>query len=63
MNHVGFAARSAEELASIGIAMQQAAFDVPALQHFGHVTALSLRGPAGIRFEVTHCTPGVSPLG
>lgn len=63
MNHVGFAARSADEVASIRAAMQQAGFEVPALQHFGEITALFMRDPDGIRFEVTHCPPGVSPVG
>ncbi|GHA83076.1 VOC family protein [Cognatilysobacter bugurensis] len=62
MNHVGFAARSADEVASVRAAMQQAGFDVPELQHFGDVTALFMRDPDGIRFEVTYCPPGVPPV-
>ncbi|MFC0676677.1 VOC family protein [Lysobacter korlensis] len=62
MNHVGFAARSADEVASIRTAMQQAGFEVPDLQHFGDVTALFMRDPDGIRFEVTYFPPGVAPV-
>lgn len=63
MNHVGFGARSADEVAAVRTAMQQAGFEVPELQHFGDVTALFMRDPDGIRFEVTYYPPEVSPVG
>ncbi len=62
MNHVGFGARSAQDVAFVRAAMQQAGFDVPELQRFGEVTALFMRDPDGIRFEVTYCPPGTAPV-
>lgn len=49
MNHVGFAARPAGEVASVRTALQQPGFGVPELQHFGDVTALFMCDPDGIR--------------
>jgi catechol 2,3-dioxygenase-like lactoylglutathione lyase family enzyme len=60
INHLGFAAESPEEVARIRLAMQQAGFSVPELQHLSGATALFMKDPDGIRFEVTHYAPGSS---
>lgn len=63
MNHVGFAARSEDEVVAVRDAMQAAGFEVPEVQHLGGATALFMKDPDGIRFEITCYPPGMSPVG
>jgi len=63
MNHVGFAARSEQEVGAVREAMHAAGFDVPDLQYLGGAVALFMKDPDGIRFEVTYTPPGMSPVG
>jgi lactoylglutathione lyase len=60
MNHLGFGADSREQVLELREAMQAAGFEVPAVQCLGGATALFMKDPDGIRFEVTHYPPGVN---
>ena len=60
MNHLGFGASSEEQVHAIRGAMQAAGFDVPAIQQLGGATALFMKDPDGIRFEISHYPPGVA---
>jgi catechol 2,3-dioxygenase-like lactoylglutathione lyase family enzyme len=62
MNHLGFAAPSAEIVQSVKQAMSEAGFATPEVQSIGPMTALFMKDPDGIRFEVTHTSPGVDPV-
>lgn len=62
MNHVGFAAPSPEFVAGVRSAMTEAGFEVADLQRLGPATALFLKDPDGIRFEVTHYPEGTPPV-
>jgi hypothetical protein len=43
--------------------MQAAGFPVPEIQRLDGATALFMKDPDGIRFEVTHSPPGAPPVG
>lgn len=60
MNHLGFGADSPEQVQRIQTAMKDAGFPVPEIQHLKGATALFMKDPDGIRFEVTYYPPGVS---
>jgi len=60
MNHLGFSAPSAEAVLAIRDEMQRAGFAVPEIQNLGGVTALFMKDPDGIRFEISHYPPGTS---
>lgn len=60
MNHLGFGADSVEQVHGVRAAMQAAGFEVPEVQHLKGATALFMKDPDGIRFEVTHYPPGMS---
>jgi catechol 2,3-dioxygenase-like lactoylglutathione lyase family enzyme len=62
MNHLGFAAPSVEIVQSVKQAMSEAGFATPEVQSIGPMTALFMKDPDGIRFEVTHTSPGVDPV-
>ena len=62
MNHLGFTAESSEHVASIRAGMQAGGFPVPEIQHLNGATALFMKDPDGIRFEVTHYPPGTPPV-
>lgn len=62
MNHLGFAAPSPEFVAGVRSAMAEAGFEVPDLQRHGPATALFLKDPDGIRFEVSHHPEGTPPV-
>lgn len=62
MNHLGFVAPDAECVAHVRDAMAAAGFDVPSIQHLGGATALFMRDPDGIRFEVTYYPPGMQSV-
>jgi catechol 2,3-dioxygenase-like lactoylglutathione lyase family enzyme len=57
MNHLGFAVPSAASVALVRESMAAAGFAVPELQTFAGITALFMKDPDGIRFEIT-CEPG-----
>jgi catechol 2,3-dioxygenase-like lactoylglutathione lyase family enzyme len=54
MNHLGFAAPSAASVARVRESMAAAGFAVPEIQTFAGATALFMKDPDGIRFEVSH---------
>ncbi len=54
MNHLGFAVASAQSVALVREAMAAAGFAVPEIQTFDGATALFMKDPDGIRFEVTY---------
>lgn len=60
MNHLGFAAPSAEVVEGVGSAMAAAGFEVPDIQDLGGVIALFMKDPDGARFEISYCPPGRS---
>jgi lactoylglutathione lyase len=60
MNHLGFGASSPEQVRAIQSSMQEAGFEVPAIQNLGGAAALFMKDPDGIRFEVTHYPPGMT---
>lgn len=60
MNHLGFGAESSDHVLRIRGAMEAAGFPVPEIQDLGGATALFMRDPDGIRFEITHYPPGMS---
>lgn len=60
MNHIGFGADSADEVRAIQATLQQAGFETPAIQNLRGATALFMKDPDGIRFEITHYPPGMS---
>lgn len=60
MNHLGFSAVSAEQVSEIRDKMQDAGFPVPEIQMLNGASALFMKDPDGIRFEITYYPPGVS---
>ena len=54
LNHLGLALPNREAVEAVGAAMASRGFEVPAIQNFGSATALFLKDPDGLRFEVTH---------
>jgi catechol 2,3-dioxygenase-like lactoylglutathione lyase family enzyme len=62
MNHVGFAAPNVETVHSVRQSMSDAGFATPEIQNIGPMTALFMKDPDGIRFEVTHTPPGFDPV-
>jgi len=60
MNHLGFGCSSVEQVRDIQSSMRQAGFDTPPVQNLGGATALFMKDPDGIRFEITHYPAGVS---
>ncbi len=59
MNHLGFGASAAAQVASIRQSMQEAGFEVPEIQNLGGAIALFMKDPDGIRFEITYYPPGM----
>lgn len=62
MNHLGFTAPSPEFVKSIRFKMKDAGFEVPEIQNLGGASALFMKDPDGIRFEITYYPPGVSTV-
>ena len=60
MNHLGFSAESPDHVQEIRSAMQTAGFEVPEVQCLGGASALFMKDPDGVRFEITHYPPGMS---
>ena len=59
MNHLGFGAESPEFVHSVREAMATVGFAVPDVQNLDGATALFMKDPDGIRFEITHYPPGM----
>ena len=62
MNHIGFAAPSPEFVIEVQTAMRDAGFIAPEIQRFDEVSALFMKDPDGIRFEITYYPPGVQAV-
>ena len=60
MNHLGFSAPSIDTVVAIRTEMDRLGFAVPDIQDLGGVTALFMKDPDGIRFEISHYPPGTS---
>lgn len=60
MNHLGFGAVSVDQVSEIRSKMQDAGFPVPEIQILNGASALFMKDPDGIRFEITYYPPGVS---
>lgn len=62
MNHLGFAAPDVEDVHRVRDEMAAAGFPVPDIQQLGGATALFMKDPDGIRFEITNYPPGTDPV-
>ena len=62
MNHLGFAAPDVATVHRVRDSLAAAGFPVPDIQRLGAQTALFLKDPDGIRFEVTYSPPGKDPV-
>lgn len=60
MNHLGFSAPDVETVERVQRKMGEAGFEAPAIQNLGGVTALFMKDPDGIRFEVSHYPVGAA---
>jgi lactoylglutathione lyase len=60
MNHLGFGASSPEQVHEVRAAMRACGFEVPDVQHLNGATALFMKDPDGIRFEISYYPPGVA---
>ncbi len=59
MNHLGFAAPDTSTVEMVRMRMEEAGYPVPEIQYLRGATALFMKDPDGIRFEITHTPPGV----
>lgn len=59
MNHLGFSVDSAAAVSELRAAMQERGFDVAEIQDLDGVTALFLKDPDGVRFEVSYFPPDI----
>jgi catechol 2,3-dioxygenase-like lactoylglutathione lyase family enzyme len=62
MNHLGFSAPDVDTVHSIKRAMSEGGFATPEVQCLGPMTALFMKDPDGIRFEITHTPEGLDPV-
>jgi len=53
LNHLGFAAADREAVLAVAGGMAAAGFEVPQIQNFGDASALFMKDPDGLRFEVS----------
>lgn len=60
MNHLGFSAPDVATVERVRRRMEEAGFAVPDVQKLGGATALFMKDPDGIRFEITHYPPGMA---
>ena len=60
MNHLGFSAPSVDAVVAVRTEMARLGFEVPEIQDLGGVTALFMKDPDGIRFEISYYPPGTS---
>jgi catechol 2,3-dioxygenase-like lactoylglutathione lyase family enzyme len=63
MNHLGFGAPDPDFVHRVRDAMAKAGFDVPEIQNLRGATALFMKDPDGVRFEITHYPPGTPVVG
>jgi lactoylglutathione lyase len=59
VNHLGFGAPDIPFVEGVRDQMRARGFDAPEIQNIGGATALFMKDPDGLRFEVTYCPPGV----
>lgn len=62
MNHLGFAAPDEATVLAVRDGMRAAGFDAPEVQHLRGATALFMKDPDGIRFEITCYPAGAAPV-
>ncbi|MEQ8693981.1 MAG: VOC family protein [Gammaproteobacteria bacterium] len=62
MNHLGFAAPDVGTVHLVRDQMAAAGFPVPEVQILGGATALFMKDPDGIRFEITNYPPGADAV-
>jgi lactoylglutathione lyase len=62
LNHLGFSAPDPDSVHAIRAAMIRAGFPAPEVQIIGGATALFMKDPDGLRFEITHYPPGVNVI-
>lgn len=60
MNHLGFSVGSPEEVLTVRTAIAEKGFDVSDIQNLDGVTALFMKDPDGIRFEISHFPPEIN---
>ena len=60
MNHLGFGASTPDRVHAVRASMQAAGFEVPDVQNLGGATALFMKDPDGVRFEITYYPPGMA---
>jgi len=60
MNHLGFPAPDVDTVNRVRQAMLAAGFAAPEIQDIDGATALFMKDPDGIRFELTHYPPGAN---
>jgi catechol 2,3-dioxygenase-like lactoylglutathione lyase family enzyme len=60
MNHLGFGAPDVETVERVRRAMAAGGFEVPDIQDLGGASALFMKDPDGIRFEITYYPPGMA---
>jgi lactoylglutathione lyase len=63
LNHLGFRAPSVAFVERLHDEMRARGFDAPEIQNLGGATALFMKDPDGLRFEVTYYPPGVPVVG
>lgn len=62
MNHLGFSAPDADTVHSVKRTMTEAGFVTPEIQSIGPITALFMKDPDGMRFEISFTPPGFDPV-
>ena len=62
MNHLGFAAPDVATVHLVRDRMAAAGFPIPEVQQLGSATALFMKDPDGIRFEITNYPPGADAV-
>jgi len=60
VNHLGFGAAVPEQVHAVRRAMQAAGYEVPEIQNLNGATALFMKDPDGIRFEISYYPPGTA---
>lgn len=59
VNHLGFSVESAAAVRDVRAAMEARGFAVPDIQDLGGVTALFMKDPDGVRFEISYFPPEI----
>ena len=59
LNHLGFGAPDVVFVEGVRDQMRARGFEVPEIQNVGGATALFMKDPDGLRFEITYYPPGV----